>query len=196
MTRWINMFPCKELEYKGKETGEEHRRTIHGKEKANWLIPQTFVEHVFLTRPSFGLEKELAFCGVRLTWTTPINECDLMPGVMKTGMGQEAVQGRVRRWGVGGAILDGGSGTSLLIRRQLGTPQKEAKEQEAHGSGGRASQAEGPQWGWCLWSKLARRRAMGAWGHTGSQTLARGSFRGSVKDLDFISTDTGRHWRG
>lgn len=66
---------------------------------------------------------------------------------MKTGMGQEAVQGRVRRWGVGGAILDGGSGTSLLIRRQLGTPQKEAKEQEAHGSGGRASQAEGPQWG-------------------------------------------------
>ena len=36
---------------------------------------------------------------------------------------------------MGGAILDGGSGTSLLIRRQWGTSQKEAKEQEGHGSG-------------------------------------------------------------
>ena len=34
MTRWINTFPRGELEYQGKETGKEHRRTIRGKEKA------------------------------------------------------------------------------------------------------------------------------------------------------------------
>lgn len=83
----------------------------------------------------------------------------------------------------------------LVDTAAVGYPQKEAKEQERTGlrqsiPGRGACGADASEANW---------QGGGQW-ERGATQVARhspvGAFRGSVKDLDFISTDTGRHWRG